>query len=466
LEDSVLVIIDRVVWTFLRYLNKNITMDIRNNDIVTRIVVGIVCFAVFIVVLKLTSGPAPSEKKTVSNGEKKATVGKRKETPEPEKKASEKKAPNKAPAAPKDAGVAKASAATPSAPVNAPVATASAPVKAPAAAPEATKKSKETAEERESRKQRQEVAKTAVAVAPAAAAPAKVSPKAAPAPEKVAPAAAPKAAGKAAPAAASKAVAKAAPAAPAAPKPIVVPEEEWEVVGDRRKQKPKKVVEESPKATEDVTPLPKLQIVTETKTLAVDAKKVGALIGPKGVTLRHIQEVTSTLIQIPKSSTPKEGESASDSAKISVTGPAAGVAQAIKMLSDIAAGAPTVAPAAVVAPVTPTAEAVASPQAAPAPPAPVVETVNSVVVVDTKKLGVVIGPKGATFKAIQEATSTIINTTSSKDSAADKTSINVSGLADGVKKAVKAINELASKGYCALLAGENFQESFITIDTK
>lgn len=429
-------------------------MDIRNNDIVTRIVVGIVCFAVFIVVLKLTSGPAPSEKKAANNVEKKAPAGKRKET-------SEKKTPEAAPKAQKVAAPKEAAkpAATKAAAAPAPAPAKAAPVKAAAPAPvaavEATKKSKETAEERESRKERQEVAKAA------APAPAKVSPKAAPAAEKVSP--------KAAPAASSKGAAKAAAAAAPAPKPVVVPEEEeWEVVGDRRKQqKPKKAAEESPRATEETVALPRLQVVTETKTVSVEAKKIGALIGPKGVTLRHIQEVTSTLIQIPKLSSPKEGESAPESAKVSVTGPAAGVAQAIKMLSDIASGTPTVAPAAVVTPTAAAAPAEAvSAQAAPVAPVPVVETVNSVVVVDTKKLGVVIGPKGATFKAIQEATSTILNTASGKDSTSEKTSINVSGLAEGVKKAVKAINELASKGYCTLLAGENFQESFITVDTK
>jgi hypothetical protein len=42
----------------------------------------------------------------------------------------------------------------------------------------------------------------------------------------------------------------------------------------------------------------------------------------------------------------------------------------------------------------------------------------------------------------------------------------IEGPAAGVKNAVRALNELISKGYCALLAPEDFVEGSVTVNPK
>jgi rRNA processing protein Krr1/Pno1 len=100
------------------------------------------------------------------------------------------------------------------------------------------------------------------------------------------------------------------------------------------------------------------------------------------------------------------------------------------------------------------------------PPAPTVEVVTSDVIVDASKLGLLIGPKGNTKIAIQQATGTIIQMPrAGKDVEGDVT-IVVSGPQEGVNKAVAALNELASKGYANMLVPEGFQESYVAVHQK
>jgi rRNA processing protein Krr1/Pno1 len=100
------------------------------------------------------------------------------------------------------------------------------------------------------------------------------------------------------------------------------------------------------------------------------------------------------------------------------------------------------------------------------PPAPTVEVVTSDVIVDASKLGLLIGPKGNTKIAIQQATGTIIQMPrAGKDVEGDVT-IVVSGPQEGVNKAVTALNELASKGYANMLVPEGFQESYVAVHQK
>lgn len=97
--------------------------------------------------------------------------------------------------------------------------------------------------------------------------------------------------------------------------------------------------------------------------------------------------------------------------------------------------------------------------------APVIETVTSEIKVDAKKLGLLIGAKGATRTAIQNATGTTIQMPKEKDTAGT-VSVTVVGTAAGVNKAITAMNELCIKGYCALLAADDFQESYVAVHPK
>lgn len=243
-----------------------------------------------------------------------------------------------------------------------------------------------------------------------------------------------------------------------------VVEEEWEVVVDKKKDRPKKKAEEpAPVAAAEAPPKPVVVvpvIVKETKSLVIDSKRVGGIIGPKGVTLHQIQDSTGTTIQIPKSDPEKPVPSVS----VSVTGQAAGVAKAITILTEIAntGTSPTLLgfdPRTA----APTSSAVSESAAAPAP-VPKVDVSTLAVKVESRKMGAIIGPKGATLHAIQDATETEINTTTAPN--ADITSVVITGPAAGVAKAGKAINELATKGYCMLLSGESFQESHIHVPPR
>jgi polyribonucleotide nucleotidyltransferase len=94
--------------------------------------------------------------------------------------------------------------------------------------------------------------------------------------------------------------------------------------------------------------------------------------------------------------------------------------------------------------------------------------------VESRKLGNIIGPKGATMHAIQDATGAKIDTprrTGSADSAkparsapGSTTTVTITGTREACQKAKKAIKELCSKGYSTLLnAGSDFAEAAMSI---
>jgi hypothetical protein len=72
--------------------------------------------------------------------------------------------------------------------------------------------------------------------------------------------------------------------------------------------------------------------------------------------------------------------------------------------------------------------------AAEAPVAPA-DLTRQVVSVDSKKLGIIIGPKGATLQALQAATGAEISTPKDRD-ATGPVDVLVVGPADGVKKGI------------------------------
>ena len=109
----------------------------------------------------------------------------------------------------------------------------------------------------------------------------------------------------------------------------------------------------------------------------------------------------------------------------------------------------------------------------PAPAPVIIDSVTQLVAVDAKKLGRIIGPKGKTLNDIQDATASRIDIPKpagdkddNKKPPATTVQVTVTGPAAGVPKAVRAIEDLCSKGYSKLIAGEDFSESSIHISSR
>lgn len=93
---------------------------------------------------------------------------------------------------------------------------------------------------------------------------------------------------------------------------------------------------------------------------------------------------------------------------------------------------------------------------------PASSLVTEIVMVDSKKIGGIIGPKGTTLHAIQDLTEVTINTPKDRDGA-PQAAVTVIGSPEGVYEAIKIIKELNTKGYSKVLEGDNFNESAISV---
>lgn len=102
----------------------------------------------------------------------------------------------------------------------------------------------------------------------------------------------------------------------------------------------------------------------------------------------------------------------------------------------------------------------------PPPPVPVIEKVTQELTVEAKRLGLLIGVKGATRIAIQSATDTNIQMPKTEKDSTGEVTISVTGEEAGVVKAVAAMKELLVKGYCMLLADPDFRESDVTVHPR
>lgn len=130
---------------------------------------------------------------------------------------------------------------------------------------------------------------------------------------------------------------------------------------------------------------------------------------------------------------------------------------------------------------TPDAE-VSTPTPTPAPAASVPEPETAAaeevysedLIVESKRLGLLIGPKGVTKIAIQEATGATINVPRAEKAVEGapatpppaNVTITITGPHAGVVKAISALNELINKGYTTLLTPENFVEGNVTVNPK
>jgi len=81
--------------------------------------------------------------------------------------------------------------------------------------------------------------------------------------------------------------------------------------------------------------------------------------------------------------------------------------------------------------------------------------------VDARKIGILIGPKGSTLHAIQDATNVQINVPRGGEGATS--SVTIEGSAEGIANARAAIKDLFEKGYCSYTTGDDFAEDFVMV---
>jgi rRNA processing protein Krr1/Pno1 len=87
--------------------------------------------------------------------------------------------------------------------------------------------------------------------------------------------------------------------------------------------------------------------------------------------------------------------------------------------------------------------------------------------VDSKKVGTIIGPKGATLNKIRKMTNVTINIPKTEKSDDTKDIIiSLTGPLEEIPRAKHAINDLCQKGYSKFLEGEDFMESNFSITNR
>lgn len=96
------------------------------------------------------------------------------------------------------------------------------------------------------------------------------------------------------------------------------------------------------------------------------------------------------------------------------------------------------------------------------PAVPLDNNISAQLLVESRKIPAIMGLKGATLKALQDATSCQI-IVPKNEKASKSVTLLISGKANDVAIASEAIQELANKGYCNILEGDGFQEHNVSI---
>lgn len=100
------------------------------------------------------------------------------------------------------------------------------------------------------------------------------------------------------------------------------------------------------------------------------------------------------------------------------------------------------------------------------PSPPPIPQVEKQVKVDPKKVGFIIGPKGTTLRAIEAAAECSIMMPKTDRDSTTLATVTITGTATAASRGAKAVNDLATKGYSTLIAGEGFQENSISVPIK
>lgn len=142
--------------------------------------------------------------------------------------------------------------------------------------------------------------------------------------------------------------------------------------------------------------------------MAVEPRLFGVLIGPQGATLKAHEEACGVRINIP--------ERESEKRTITITGPASSIADCKRHLKQL---------------ISKGYSSVTNP-----------DMTSVTVVVQQKQMGIVIGPKGATIKTLQEKCNVRIKT--------EDTKVVISGLQDDVQSARSALKNLLEHGFSSV----------------
>ena len=89
--------------------------------------------------------------------------------------------------------------------------------------------------------------------------------------------------------------------------------------------------------------------------------------------------------------------------------------------------------------------------------------IKDFITVDARKIGIIIGPKGATLQGLQTATSTKIDTPQRDRDDRSPAKVAVTGRADDVKRCINALQELCDKGYTTLTQDKGFVEQSVSV---
>ena len=89
------------------------------------------------------------------------------------------------------------------------------------------------------------------------------------------------------------------------------------------------------------------------------------------------------------------------------------------------------------------------------------ESGKAKITVDARKIGILIGPKGSTLHAIQDATNVQINVP--RGGEGSTSTVTIEGSAEGIANARAAIKDLFEKGYCSYTTGDDFAEDFVMV---
>jgi KH domain len=112
---------------------------------------------------------------------------------------------------------------------------------------------------------------------------------------------------------------------------------------------------------------------------------------------------------------------------------------------------------------TPTGEPHAVSVVAPSVPSEPIDKATDEVVIPAKKVGAIIGQKGATKFSLQAATQTEITLPKVLKESTEPVTAIITGPLEGVKKAKKAIQDLITKGFTAILEAEDFRETQVPV---
>lgn len=102
-------------------------------------------------------------------------------------------------------------------------------------------------------------------------------------------------------------------------------------------------------------------------------------------------------------------------------------------------------------------------------PASTIETIDKItedVFIPAKKVGAIIGVKGSVKLSIQNASGAELSLPKVDKESTEPVPVTITGSAENVKKAKKAIQDLISKGFAPLLEGEDFRETQVPVHHK